>query len=48
MAVFSLTGEDTLVLWDRVFTDLADDTVSEFTFPNNLVTVKTGKNQNTI
>lgn len=48
MATFNLTSDGTLTLWDRVFTDFADDDISSITFPNDLVTVKTGKNGNTI
>ena len=48
MATVTITGEDTLVLFDRVLTDLADGDVSAITFPNDLVTMKTGKNGNTI
>lgn len=48
MATFNLTSDGTLTLWDRVFTDFADDDISAITFPNDLVTVKTGKNGNTI
>ena len=46
--ILSLTGNDTLMLWKRLFNDLADDSVIEIDFPNDLVTVKTGKNKNTI
>lgn len=46
--IFNITGNDTLVLWDRVFNDLADESVIEITYPENIVEVKTGKNQNTI
>ena len=48
MATVTITGDDTLVLYDRVITDLADGDVSAITFPNDLVTMKTGKNGNTI
>lgn len=48
MAIFTLTGEDTLTLFDRTFNDFADGEVSTFTFPNEIVGVKTGKNANTI
>lgn len=48
MATFTITGDDTLVLADRVITDLADNDNSSITFANNRVEVKTGKNQNTI
>lgn len=48
MTTLTLTGEDTLTLNNRVFTDLADDDYSTITFPNDLVKLKTGKNENTI
>lgn len=48
MATFNLVGDGTLTLWDRVFNDFADDDISSVTFPNDLVTMKTGKNGNTI
>lgn len=48
MATYNLVSDGTLTLWDRVFNDFADDDVSNITFPNDLVTVKTGKNKNTI
>ncbi|TDE17715.1 hypothetical protein [Dyadobacter psychrotolerans] len=48
MATNTITGEDTLVIYDRVLTDMADGDVSTITFPNDLVTMKTGKNGNTI
>lgn len=48
MATFTLTGEDTLTLFDRTFEDFADGDNTTITFPNELITVKTGKNENTI
>lgn len=48
MPLFNITGDDTLTLYDRVFNDLSQDDVSAIAFPNDLVKVKTGKNQNTI
>ncbi len=48
MTTFTVTSDDTLTLWGRVFNDFADDDVSSVSFPNNAVSVKTGKNQNTI
>lgn len=48
MTTFNITSDDTLTLWNRVFNDFADDDVSSVTFPNDIITVKTGKNQNTI
>lgn len=46
--IFTVTADDTLTLFDRVISDLADDDVSTITFPNDAVKVKTGKNKNTI
>ncbi|PHS61068.1 MAG: hypothetical protein COB09_19155 [Thalassobium sp.] len=48
MTQFTITGKDTLTLYDRVFANLADDDTSTITFPEDLVSVSTGKNQNTI
>lgn len=48
MPTFSITSSDTLTLLGRVFNDLADGDSSAITFPNDLVSVKTGKNGNTI
>lgn len=44
----SLTGNDTIVLAGRVLNDLADDNNAELAFPNELMSVKTGKNGNSI
>lgn len=48
MTTFTVTSNDTLVLNGRVFNDLSVDDVTAITFPNDLVTVKTGKNGNTL
>lgn len=48
MATYNLVADGTLTLYDRVFTDFADDDISAIAFPNDLVTVKTGKNGNSI
>jgi len=48
MPTFTITSDDTLTLYDRVFNDFADGDTSNVTFPNNMVEAKTGKNQNTI
>lgn len=48
MTTLTLTGDDTLTLNGTVLNDLATDDVSHITFPNELVKIKTGKNQNTI
>lgn len=48
MSVTTVTSNDTLVLNGNVFNDLALDDVTAITFPNELITMKTGKNGNTI
>ena len=48
MATDTITGNDTLTLFDRVFIDLADGDVSTITFPEELFTATTGKNGNSI
>ncbi len=48
MASFTITAEDTLTLYGRVFNDFADADASTITFPNDMVTMKSGKNKNTI
>lgn len=47
MGTFTITSDDTLTINDRVLINLADDDVTNITFPNDTVTVKTGKNDNT-
>ena len=48
MATFTVTGNDTLILNGTVMNDLATDETTKISFPNELVNVKTGKNQNSI
>jgi hypothetical protein len=48
VGTLTITGDDTLVLKNRVITDMADGDNSVLTFPNDFITMKTGKNQNTI
>jgi len=48
MPTYTLTSDDTLTLWDRVFVDFADDDITTITFPNDTIAMKTGKNKNTI
>lgn len=48
MATKTITGDDTLTLFDRVINDLADDDVTQISFPNDLIQVKTGKNRNSL
>ena len=46
--IFTVTGNDTLVLNGNVFTALATDDVTAIAFPNELVNIKTGKGGNSI
>lgn len=48
MGISALTGKDTIEIGDRVFTDFGDGDVANFTYPNEKVTPKTGKNGNSI
>ena len=48
MGTFALTGKDTLTIFDRNIVDTSDADLTTVSFPNELVTVKTGKNNNTI
>lgn len=46
MQTVAITGKDTLKINDRLIADLADGDVGALTFPNDLVNVKAGKNEN--
>lgn len=48
MGTVAMSGSDTIMINDRVLNDLADGNCVELTFPNDVATVKTGKNGNTI
>lgn len=48
MGLSVLTGNDTIILNNRTFSDFAEQTIAELTYPNELATVKTGKNGNSI
>lgn len=48
MSSVSLSGDDTFTINNYVFADLADGNVVDLTFPNDIATVKTGKNGNSI
>lgn len=48
MSTIALSGNDTIIINNRIFTDEADGMVAELTFPNDIATVKTGKNGNSI
>jgi hypothetical protein len=44
----ALTGSDTIKLNDKILADLADGDAAVLSFPNEVATVKTGKNGNAI
>lgn len=48
MTANALTGNDTLTLFGRVFNDFADANSITLTYPNELVSVKTGKKGNSL
>lgn len=47
MSIQVISGDDTLVLYGRVFTDFADGDISQIVFNEDIATMKTGKNRNT-
>lgn len=48
MNAVALSGSDTINLNNRVLADLADGNCVELTFPNDIASVKTGKDGNSI
>lgn len=48
MSTIALSGNDTVIINNRIFADFADGNVAELTFPNDIATVKTGKDGNSI
>lgn len=48
MGSVALTGNDTVILNDRIISDLADADAAVLDFPNETATLKVGKNGNTI
>lgn len=48
MSTIALSGNDTIIINNRSLTDLADGDVATLTFPNDIATVKTGKNGNAV
>lgn len=44
----SLSGSDSLIIQNHPIVDLAEGSVIEAKFPNNIANLKTGKNQNSI
>jgi hypothetical protein len=47
-AVYAITSNDTLTLNGNVFSDQSTGDVSKITFPNDIVTIKVGKDGNAI
>lgn len=48
MSSIALSGNDTLIIQDRILSDLADGDVGVLAFEGEVATVKTGKNGNAI
>lgn len=48
MGSIALSGSDTIQINNHIFADLADGNCVELTFPNDIASVKTGKNGNSI
>lgn len=48
MSTIALSGQDTIIINNRVLVGLADGNCVELTFPNEIASVKTGKNGNSI
>lgn len=48
MATIAMTGSDTVMVNNRIFSDLADGDCIHLTFPNEIANIKTGKNGNSI
>lgn len=48
MATVALTGSDTVMINNRIFSDFADGNIAELKHPNKIAVAKTGKNGNSI
>ena len=48
MPTVAVTGSDSLKINDRIFSGFADGDVVHLVFPNDITTVKTGKNGNSV
>lgn len=48
MSTAALSGNDTILLDQRVFADLADNDAATLNFPNDIASLNTGKNGNAI
>lgn len=48
MSTVAMSGADTIMINNRILSDLADQNAADLTFPNDIANVKTGKNGNAI
>lgn len=48
MSLVAMSGNDTVIINNRVLTDFADGDIAVLSFPNEIANVKTGKNGNSI
>lgn len=48
MSTVAISGNDSFTLNNRLFADFADGDTSHLTYPNDIMTVKTGKNGNSL
>ncbi len=48
MTIYALTGNDSLIINDRVITEFSDGSTIELAYQNDRVGVSTGKNNNTV
>lgn len=48
MAIYALTGNDSLIINDRVINDYTDASTVEIAYQNDRVGISTGKNDNTV
>lgn len=48
MTTTAMSGNDTIIINNRVYSDFGDGAVVELTFPSDIAQVKTGKNGNSI
>ena len=48
MSIFSLTGDDSIIINDIPLNDFADGDIGSLSLPNNIFDMQTGKNGNTI
>lgn len=48
MATYTVTGDDTFTIAGRILNDLSNGDTVTLTYPNDIVTVTTGKNKNSI